>query len=212
MKTPLCVYVDNSNIFHEGQRFSQEQRSEDRRMFRIHFGRFIELVTESQPTTEIVWGGSTPPSTDDVWANLSRKGIAPHLIPRSATGENETVDNLVQLQMHRHARKYRDSPGTMVVCTGDGKGYDEEEGFLFDVEGFVKDGWLVKVVSWTHSCSARLKAFAQQYGEFVALENHYDDVTFIQGGRSIKPLQVILRSMPSKESDFSSKLKAALQK
>lgn len=211
MKDPVCVYVDNSNIFHEGQRYASEKKGEDRLTFRIHFARFIDLVTESRPTTEIVWGGSTPPSTDEVWGNLSRKGVKPFLIPRATSGENETVDHLVQLQMHRHARKYRNSPGTMVVCTGDGKGYDQEEGFLYDVEGFVAEGWLLKVVSWNHSCSARLMAFAKERGQFVALDDHYEEVTFLEGGRRIAYHQEERRKGGT-QTQMAEKLKAALAK
>ncbi|MDA0574098.1 NYN domain-containing protein [Burkholderia gladioli] len=210
MKSPVCVYVDNSNIFHEGQRFASEKRGEDRYAFRLHFARFIDLVTGGQAANEIVWGGSTPPTTDDVWRRLGERGIQPHLIPRAASGENETVDHVIQLQMYRHARKYGSTPGTMVVCTGDGKGYDNEEGFLFDVEGFVKAGWQLRVVSWTHSCSARLKDFANRYGKFVALEDHYDDVTFLQGGRRAGQPQ--MASNGPVASVLADKLKAALNK
>lgn len=212
MKSPVCVYVDNSNIFHEGQRFASEQRGEDRYAFRIHFARFIDLVTGSQAAQEIVWGGSTPPTTDDVWRRLGERGIKPHLIPRSPSGENETVDHIVQLQMYRHASKYAATPGTMVVCTGDGKGYDNEEGFLFDVEGFVKAGWELRVVSWTHSCSARLKGFAEQNGKFIALEEHYDEVTFLQGGRRAGAPRTQMSGDDSVESALAAKLKAAFKK
>jgi hypothetical protein len=129
MKNPVCVYVDNSNIFHEGQRFAGETKGEDRYAFRIHFARFIDLVTDSQAAQEIVWGGSTPPTTDDVWRRLGERGIKPFLIPRATSGENETVDHIIQLQMYRHARKYGATPGTMVVCTGDGKGTTTRKDF-----------------------------------------------------------------------------------
>ena len=159
MKSPICVYVDNSNIFHEGQRYAEEQKSEDRYAFRIHFPRFIDLITAKEHAAEFVWGGSTPPTSDEVWARLETSGIKPVLIPRSTSGENETVDHKIQLQMYRHAKKYKASPGTMVVCTGDGKGYDVEEGFLYDLEGFVEDGWQVRVVSWTHACGPPPQVF-----------------------------------------------------
>lgn len=212
MKAPICVYVDNSNIFHEGQRFASEVKGEDRHAFRIHFARFIDLVTGSEAANEIVWGGSTPPTTDDVWRRLGERGIKPFLIPRADSGENETVDHIVQLQMYRHSRKYRGTPGTMVVCTGDGKGYDNEEGFLFDVEGFVKEGWQLRVVSWTHSCSARLRTFAEQSGKFIALEDHYEDVTFLQGGRRAGKSQGGGALNGAMETALGAKLKAALGK
>jgi hypothetical protein len=210
MKAPICVYVDNSNIFHEGQRFAEEKKGEDRYAFRIHFARFIDLIAGSQPTAEIVWGGSTPPSTDEVWSQLESRGIQPFLIPRSESGENETVDHVVQLQMHRHARKYRGSPGTMIVCTGDGKGYDKEEGFLFDAEGFAADGWQIRVVSWTHSCAVRLKAFAESKGKFIALDDHYDQVTFVSGGR--RAGQKVDTGTTVIDSATATALKAALKR
>lgn len=211
MKNPICVYVDNSNIFHEGQRYAAEQKCEDRFAFRIHFPRFIDLITKKESTSEFVWGGSTPPSTDEVWSRIKSHGIKPTLIPRASSGENETVDHKIQLQMYRHAKKYRASPGTMVVCTGDGKGYDDEEGFLYDLEGFVDEGWQVRVVSWTHACGRSLKSFAEKKGRFIALENHYDDVTFIAGGRNAG------QSVPKVANavigtDLAAKLKSALKK
>lgn len=212
MKEPVCVYVDNSNIFHEGQRFAHEQRGEDRYAFRIHFARFIDLVTGSRAAAEIVWGGSTPPSTDEVWGRLNGNGIKPILIPRAESGENETVDHAVQLQMYRHSRKYRDAPGTMVVCTGDGKGYDNDEGFLFDVEGFVKDGWQIRVVSWTHACSAKLKTFAERTGSFIALEDHYENVTFLEGGRRAGKKQGASIANTVIDPALAATLKAALKK
>lgn len=179
----VCLYVDNSNIFHEGQRFAEQQRSEDRYAFRIDFTHFSQLLLRNRPVREVVWGGSIPPATDTVWQALKDRGVDPHLIPRSDTGENETVDHKIQLLMHRHVRKYRDNPGTIVVCTGDGKGYHNEEGFLYDLEGHVEAGWAVEVISWTHSCHRHLRQFAEDNGRFIALDNFYDAVTYIKGGR-----------------------------
>jgi hypothetical protein len=71
----------------------------------------------------------------------------------------------------------------MVLCTGDGKGYRNNEGFLFDLEGFIEEGWNFEVLSWTHSCHGRLKQLAEQKGKFIPLENFYGSITFIQNGR-----------------------------
>lgn len=149
---PLCLYVDNSNIFHEGQRYAQQMMGEDRAAFRIQFTNFMNVATLSDRPDELVWGGSTPPPTDSIWERLRTAGIEPDLIDRAKTGENETIDHLIQLRMHRHARKYRDKPGTIALATGDGKGYHNEEGFLYDVEGFVEDGWKLRLLSWSHAC------------------------------------------------------------
>src|SRR5579859_3823063 len=104
--TFVNVYVDNSNVFHEGQRFALEKRKEPRDDFRIYFRHFVDLALRKRKASEIVWGGSVPPNNDDVWSYLEQLGIKPDLIPRGTGGENETVDHQIQLKMYRHARKY----------------------------------------------------------------------------------------------------------
>jgi len=184
----VCLYVDNSNIFVEGQRVASKFIGESRSDFRIYFSNFIQLALGGRPLQEVVWGGSIPPPKDSVWGYLRSLSINPDLIPR-AGGENETVDHLIQLRMHRHVRKYRERPGVIALATGDGKGYHVEEGFLYDVEGFVQDGWGLEVYSWEHSCHGKLKEFAEQHGKFVSLDPYYEQITFVQGGRRVKPLK-----------------------
>jgi hypothetical protein len=182
------LYVDNSNIFLEGQRFA-ETIGENRAAFRIYFRNFIQLAVSGRKLNEVVWGGSIPPANDEVWHFLNEISVRPDLIPRSTSGENETVDHLIQLKMHRHVRKYRSSPGTVVLATGDGKGYYREDGFLYDVKGFLEDGWRIEIMSWDHSCHGELKNFAQAHGRFICLDNYYNSITFLQGGRIVAPLR-----------------------
>jgi hypothetical protein len=74
-----------------------------------------------------------------------------------------------------------------VLATGDGAGYYKEQGFLYDVEGFVQDGWHLRLLSWRHSCHRKLQEFASAHGEFVALDDFYDHFTFIEGSRRQLP-------------------------
>lgn len=184
----VCLYVDNSNIYIEGQRVATKFVREPRADFRIYFPNFVKLAVANRPVKEIVWGGSVPPKNDQVWDFLREMHVEPDLLKR-AGGENETVDHLIQLRMHRHARKYRGTPGTIVLATGDGKGYHREEGFLYDIEGFVADGWKLEVVSWEHTCHKKLRDFAEKNGKFVSLDQHYYEVTFIRNGRIVQPLR-----------------------
>lgn len=181
----VCLYVDNSNVFHEGQRFATTVKGEPRADFRLYFKNFMKLVVAGRKVAEVVWAGSIPPGNDDLWTYLEGLGIKPDLIPRADSGENETVDHKIQLRMHRHARKYKASPGTMILATGDGKGYFKEEGFLYDVEGFVQDGWNIEVVSWDHSCHGELKKFAVKHGKYIKLDDYYEKISFVKGGRIV---------------------------
>lgn len=186
----VCYYVDNSNIFHEGQRYAEDKMGEDRHAFRIYFRNFVQLAVQDRPLREVVWGGSVPPPDDSVWTYLKDDlGIEPDLLNRANGGEQETVDHLLQLRMHRHVRKHRNSPGTIVLATGDGKGYYQEEGFLYDVENFVQDGWAIELLSWEHSCHRRLREFVENHGTFISLDQYYDQITFIKGGRVVRPLR-----------------------
>jgi hypothetical protein len=139
----------------------------------------------------VVWGGSVPPPTDSVWKLLRDSfNIEPDLLERSASGEGNTVDHLIQLRTYRHVREYRDSPGTIVLCTGDGKGYHRKEGFLYDVKGFVEDGWNLELATWTHCCHRGLKRFAETKGKFIALERFYASITFTEKARRVLPLDL----------------------
>jgi len=181
----LLLYVDNSNIFIEGKKIAG-RKGENELAFRLYFKNFLYLVLQKRSASEIVWGGSIPPETDDLWDALRELGVQPDLIRRSETGENETVDHLIQLKMFRHVREYRAKPGTIVLCTGDGAGYAERDGFLYDLEGHEKDGWKVEVFSWTHSCSRRLRDFAARVGTFHPLDAYYNAITYIEGGRQVQ--------------------------
>lgn len=184
----VCFYVDNSNIFHEGQRFARNN-NEDGYRFRIYFPNFVKLCLGDNAPDELVWAGSIPPPDDSVWEYLRNElNIEPDLLERSGAGEQETVDHLIQLKMHRHLRKYKDDPGVIILATGDGKGYEEEDGFLYDVEGFVEDGWKIRLLSWEHSCHRRLRSFAEKKGEFIPLDRYYNNISFIKNDRIVERL------------------------
>lgn len=186
----ICLYVDNSNIFHAGQEYASKIAKEKGSAFRIYFRHFVDLAVHGRVVKEVVWGGSIPPPDDSVWAFLKGEiKVAPDLLPRAKGGEHETVDHLIQLRMHRHIRKYRDEPGTIVLATGDGAGYFQDQGFLYDLEGFVEDGWKIELLSWEHSCHKALKKFVEEKGKFIALDSFYKQISFIKDGRVVKPLR-----------------------
>jgi hypothetical protein len=50
------------------------------------------------------------------------------------------------------------------------------------------NGWTIEVVSWDACCNRHLKAFAEKNGTYRSLEPVYEQVTFINNGRRVKPL------------------------
>jgi hypothetical protein len=189
-KRPVCIYVDNSNIFIGGQE-AAKARNENPESLRLAFLHFLYLITRGDMEfEELVWAGSGPPELEEVFKTVTDRGVDLQLIPRSASGENETVDHTIQLSMYRHHRKYRHTPGTIVLCTGDGKGFHEEKGFLYDVQGFIQDGWDLNLYSWDAICHNGLKRFAKRHGIYVPLEKYYYSITFIKNGRPAEEVRL----------------------
>lgn len=200
-KNPVCIYVDNSNIYIGGQE-AAKKHMEDPTQLRIAFTNFLYLITRGDMEfEELVWAGSGSSEMEDVFQSITARGVDLQIIPRSESGENETVDQAIQLSMYRHHRKYRDSPGTIVLCTGDGKGFHEEKGFLYDVNGFIEDGWGLSLYSWDAICHHELKRFAKKYGYYTPLEKHYYEITFLKNGRREEPVRIPkLRKNPVKHN------------
>jgi hypothetical protein len=189
MQKPVCVYIDNSNIFIGGQETAKSY-GEDGKKFRLYFQNFLLLITNGTlHFDELVWAGSGQEELKDIFKKVVDQGADLQIIPQAEKGEHETVDQAIQLSMYRHARKFRNNPGVIILCTGDGKGYSEEKGFLYDVKGFIEDGWELVLFSWDHTCHKQLKRFAKQNGAYIPLEKYYSFITFIQGKRNVRPLQ-----------------------
>lgn len=108
-----------------------------------------------------------------------------HLFDRgnSGRGEQEIPDQLLQLRMLKGALTYISDPGIVVLLTGDGAGYLEEEGFHSALEQMHGIGWRIEILSWAHSCNYRMRVWAEENGAFIALDDFYDSITFLEPSR-----------------------------
>lgn len=84
-------------------------------------------------------------------------------------------------------------PRIAVLMTGDGAGYDDGVGFHADMERMHTAGWGVEVLSWQRHCRRALREWATANGVFVPLDDYYDSVTFLEGARRSKPLDISKR-------------------
>ena len=76
-----------------------------------------------------------------------------------------------------------DDPGIMVLLTGDGACYYDGAGFHAALERLQARGWRVEILSWAHSCNQRMREWAQSNGVFVALDDFYEAITFLEPSR-----------------------------
>ena len=202
----VFIYWDNSNIFHEAQRLAEERGDEGpnaRYRARIHFDSMLRLAHADRPIERAVAAGSAPPEMRQLWNRLESVGVEVSLFDQ---GEQDTPDRILQLQMLRDAVDCLDcdSPGIAVFLTGDGAGYQQGAGFHSTLERMRKRGWRVEILSWAHSTNQRMRRWAEENGVFVALDDFYESVTYMEPsrpgfelamGRDRAPLDLSRRAM-----------------
>ena len=183
----VFIYWDNSNIFLEAQRFAEEhdEGPNARYRVRIHFDSMLRLAHADRPIERAVAAGSVPPEMRQLWNRLESGGVEVSLFDRGSRerGEQETPDQILQLQMLQDALDYNGDPGIVVLLTGDGAGYLQGAGFHRTLERMHKRGWRVEILSWAHSTNQRMRRWAEENGVFVALDDFYEAVTYMEPSR-----------------------------
>ena len=183
----VFIYWDNSNIFHEAQRLAEEREGTPgaRYLIRINFDAMLQLARAERDVQHAVAAGSVPPEMRQLWNRLEGQGVEVNLFDRGSPerGEQEMPDRILQLRMLEDALDYNGDPGVAVLLTGDGAGYLEGAGFHSTLERMHGRGWRFEILSWAHSCNQRMRRWAEENGVFVALDDFYEAVTFVEPSR-----------------------------
>lgn len=185
--TRVFVYWDNSNIFHEAQRFAEERNegSNARYRVRINFENMLRLAHADRSLERALAAGSIPPELRQLWNRLDGLGVDVKLLDRDERGRSEQSmpNDVLQLRMLEDALDYIEEPGIVAIVTGDGAGYMEGAGFHSTLERMHKRRWRIEILSWAHSCSQRMRSWAQEHGVFVPLDDFYESITFMEPSR-----------------------------
>jgi hypothetical protein len=183
----VFIYWDNSNIFHEAQRLAEEgtEGANARYRVRINFDNLLRLAHADRPMQRAIAAGSVPPELRQLWNRMESNGVEVQLFDRGSPerGEQEMPDRLLQLRMLEDALDFNGDPGIVVLLTGDGAGYLEGAGFHSTLERMHRRGWRVEILSWAHSCNQRMRRWAEENGVFVALDEFYEAITFLEPSR-----------------------------
>jgi hypothetical protein len=195
-KPKVHLFIDNSNIFISGKDEAQRREGwQAKNQVRLHFENLLELAVAGRDLDKACVVGSIPPEQQAVWDQLERAtGVKPELYERGQfTGGEQGLDQCLQVHMLRAISDHKD-PQIVVLMTGDGAGYDDGVGFHADMERMHDAGWAVEVISWQRHCRRALREWSEKNGVFVSLDDHYESVTFLEGGRSAKGLNLSKRS------------------
>ncbi|MDP9931564.1 NYN domain-containing protein [Variovorax paradoxus] len=186
---PVHLFVDNSNIFVSAKDVAELREGKAARSsVRLQFDHLFALAIAGRPIGRLCVVGSVPPEQDAVWRRLEdATGVKPELYERGKqSGGEQGLDQCLQVHMLRAISDFAE-PQTVVLMTGDGAGYDTGAGFHADMERMHAAGWGIEVVSWKNHCRRALRDWAAANGVFVSLDDHYEYVTFLEGGRPSQP-------------------------
>lgn len=181
----MYIFWDNSNIQYAGLNsvLPVKEPDVDRGRYRTYFKGLLNLVSRGRIIDKVYLAGSIPPGDDALWDAVERLGIETTLIPRSeSSGEADTTDFALQTDLLRLGYDVQE-PGTIALLTGDGAGINSGKGFLADAMRLTEREWKFEVYSWDAACNSKLREFAMANGKYFKLEDYYEYITFIVGGR-----------------------------
>ncbi len=181
----VYIYWDNSNIFIEAQRLAEKQNGtpDARDRVRINFENLLNLARADRKIGRVIVAGSVVlPAMRQLWNRIEETGAKVERFERmeSRHGEQEVPDRILQLRMMENGVDNIETPGIVVLLTGDGAGYSQGSGFHRTLERLHKIGWQVEVLSWDHSCKRQMREWAKQNGIFIALDDFYNSITFLE--------------------------------
>ena len=178
----VFIYWDNSNIWMSAKNAAEEREGEEARArVQIHFRNLLKLAHADRPIGRAVAVGSVPPELRHVWNRMENESVDVRLLERGAMqGGEQGVDQTLQVQMLQDAVDNNGDPGIAVMLTGDGRGFAEGAGFHADLERMHKKGWRIEVLSWRHSCNRQMREWAEENGKFIALDDFYENITFLE--------------------------------
>ena len=194
----VFIYWDNSNIFISAQEIAAEREAGSARYrVRLDFRNLLELAHAGREIEHALAVGCIPPELRHLWNHLENDGIAVQLMDQGAIqSRDQTADQTLQAAMLRDALDYSATPGIAVLLTGDGGGFADGAGFHADLERMRNRGWRIEVLSWRHSCNRRMREWAEQQGIFIALDDFYESITYLEPPAPGQPIAAPRHATP----------------
>lgn len=169
------IYVDNSNVFIEGQRVSAVQKGmaldiwdalENRILdpsYRMSFGKLYRFVAgdNREDTARAMLFGSRPPQNDAIWQIAGQAGFEVVVHDRNFSNKEKKIDTGIVAAMTRDAYRSAKPDDVFTIVSGDND-------YVPAVEQLREDGFQVDVVFWAHA-GRELREAATN---FISLDQH----------------------------------------
>ncbi len=169
--TRLYLFIDDSNVFIEGQRTAVNRDPSDasaRHRFRIDFGRLLEWLAEDRHLTDVYLVGSRPPEHDTCWQVLPKRGIRAQVFDRQ-DGREKGVDHDLVAEMVEAAVREQKEGGVIALVAGDGD-------YRSTLDRLNKKGWELEVYFWSSGCSPLIRNTPW----YINLDPHFREFCFFE--------------------------------
>ena len=154
------IYVDNSNVFIEGQRVSAVNQGMALDIYdamsngildfnyRISFGKLFQYVAgaDRKKTARAMLFGSRPPQNDAIWNLAKNAGFEVVTYDRNASNKEKKIDTGIVASMTRDAYRNAKDGDVFTLVSGD-------RDYVPAIEQLVKDQYQVDVVFWNHAAN-----------------------------------------------------------
>lgn len=173
------IYVDNSNVFIEGQRASavsqemalsiydaMQNRILDTN-YRISFGKLYEFIAgiDRDEISRAMLFGSRPPANDAIWDMAKKAGFEVITEERNAANKEKKIDTGIVTAMTRDAYRNAQEGDVFTIVSGDSD-------YVPTVETLRNDGFQVDVVFWEHAARELIEACSN----FIPLNPHLNEL------------------------------------
>lgn len=169
----LHVFIDNSNVFIEGQRVARETFKYDDQLvlrFRVNYGGLLDFIAQKRPVRETVLVGSRPPSNDALWNRLRTLGIEPRIFDRSIyTGREKRVDAEMTNAI-RDCLEENPDPGVIALVAGDAD-------YVPTLERCLRKNWAIEPFCWAQASSEPKRISDVKFND---LASGFDTITFVE--------------------------------
>lgn len=178
----VFIYWDHHNISINAPQVADENDN-DTAKSRVCIApeHLLQLAKAERDLGRAFAASPIPPELRKLWHDLNNAGFKAQWQSRGNAKEELGVDQSLQNAMLRDGFDHWDNPGIAVLISGDGD-------FHSDLERMHYRGWRIEVLSWRHSCNRRMREWAEANGVFIALDDFYDSVTFLEPPAPGQPL------------------------
>lgn len=184
------LFVDWSNIY-IGRREAANRCGEDSFAVRVSAARLASLMAFGRPLAERTAVVNAATTSKDAQRRIA-EGFRIIAAWPAADGFEQTNDALLRERMWEALETLE--RGVMVVASGDGNGWDLGDGFSRPLLAARRRGWAVEILSWRDSLHRRLASTVRELGgAVILLDDYYEQITFVEGGRVPRPLNLTHR-------------------